>query len=110
MSVKYTDNTAKINTDTVKGVNLAIRFMLDAIDKNAFYNTPKRLGNLRRDITKTVLGHQGTIVWGKKYAIYQETKQYANYTTPGTGPHYAENAVKKVADDAESYFKKARVL
>jgi len=109
MSVKYTDNTAKITTDASKGINLAIRFMLDDIDKTANPVTPKRLGDLRRNIVKNVLGHKGTIVWGKNYAIYQEVKQYTNYTTPGTGPHYAEKSVKKVVGNYSVYFKKAGV-
>lgn len=110
MSVRYTDNTAKINSDTVKGANLALRFMLDDIDKNAFRITPKKEGNLRRDILKSVLGTRGSIVWGKRYAIYQEKIQYANYTTPGTGPHYAEKSVKKVVDNYKEYFKKANIV
>lgn len=109
MSVRYTDNTAKIISDTAKGANLAVRFMLDDIDRSAFPITPKREGNLRRDILKSVLGTKGTITWGKRYAIYQESKQYANYTTPGTGPHYAEKSVHKVADNYQVYFKKANI-
>lgn len=110
MSVKYTDNTATINADTIKGANLAIRLMLDDIDKNAFYITPKDKGNLRRDIVKSVLGTKGKIVWGKRYAIYQESIQYANYTTPGTGPHYAEKSVKKIVANSEKYFMKAKIV
>ncbi len=109
MSVRYTDNTATIISNTVKGANLAVRFMLDDIDKLAYPITPKREGNLRRDIVKSVLGTKGTIMWGKRYAIYQESKQYANYTTPGTGPHYAEKSVKKVADNYQAYFRRANI-
>ena len=57
--------------------------------------TPKKTGELRRGVVKQVLGLKGTIKWGKNYAVYQETKQFRNYTTPGTGPDFALDAVKK---------------
>lgn len=110
MSVRVVDNTVKIKFQMDTGVNLALRLMLNDIEKTAFKNTPKNKGNLRRDILKTVVAKKGTIIWGKNYAVYQETKQFKNYTTPGTGPHFAERAVKKVADNYREYLKKANVL
>ena len=62
------------------------------------------------DIVKQVLGLKGKIVWGKNYAIYQESKQYRNYTTPGTGPHFAENSVKEVVRNSESIAKKVGLI
>jgi len=84
--------------------------MLEGIDKTAGPRTPKDKGNLRNDVLKSVIGRKATIAWTKEYAIYQEEKQFANYTTPGTGPHFAKNAVQAVTDDAEQYFKKARLV
>lgn len=110
MSVKVSDNTATITTSTLKGANLALRFMLDDIDKTSRPVTPKKLGNLRNDILKSVLGLRGTIKWEKNYAIFQEKKQFRNYTTPGTGPHFAENSVIKVTRKSEEYFRKARMI
>lgn len=110
MSVKIHDNTATIVTDTLKGANLALRFMLEDVERIARPVTPKKEGNLRKDILKSVLGLRGTIKWDKNYAIYQEKKQFKNYTTPGTGPHYAENSVKQVVANADKYFKKARLI
>lgn len=110
MSVRVTDNTARIITDTSLGANLALRFMLDDIDRIANPKTPKKEGDLRSGITKTVLGLKGKIAWNKSYAAIQENNQFVNYTTPGTGPHFAENAVKKVLSDSESYFRKARLI
>lgn len=110
MSVKITDNTATIVTDNLRNANLALRFMVEDVERIARPVTPKKMGNLRKDILKTVIGLRGTIKWDKKYAIYQEKKQFKNYTTPGTGPHYAENSVKQVVDNAEKYFKKARLI
>ena len=107
MSVKFQSNTPKIISDTTIRVGLALRYALDDIDDIANPKTPKRKGNLRRDTLKQVLGKRGTIMWKKEYAIYQEEKQFKNYTTPGTGPHFAENAVKKVANKSKEYFKRA---
>lgn len=110
MSVKVEDNTARIIVDSTKGANLALRFMLDDIDRAARPVTPKKQGNLRNDIVKSVLGLRGTIKWEKNYAIFQEKKQFRNYTTPGTGPHFAENSVKKIVNKADDYFRKARLI
>lgn len=108
--VSITDNTAKIFFEDTQNAALAIRYMLDAIDFTANPRTPKREGNLRKDILKTVVGTKGSIKWQKNYAYFQEAKQHGRYTTPGTGPHYAENAVRQVVDHADVYFKKARLI
>ena len=110
MSVKFTDNTAKVIFQTSGRVSLALRFMLDGIDEKAFPKTPKDKGNLRKDLMKQVLGKKGTIVWNKKYAVYQEKKQFKNYSTPGTGPHFAEKAVKEVVSNSQYYMRKANLL
>ena len=111
MSVKVTSNVNNIIMSNDKKISMAIRLMLDGVDKNANPNTPKKKGNLRNDILKQVLGKQGIIIWRKEYASYQEDKQFKNYTTPGTGPHFAENAITEEAiDNAENYFRIAGLL
>lgn len=110
MSVHITDNTVRIKIDTTRGASLALRYMVDDIDRIANPRTPKKLGNLRKDLLKQVIGLHGRIEWRKRYAAIQEKKQFKNYTTPGTGPHFAENAVRKVAKDHLKYFRKARVI
>lgn len=107
MSVKFNSNIPNIISDTDRKSSLAIRYALDDIDKIAEPKTPKKKGNLRRDTLKQVLGKRGKIAWKKEYAIYQEKKQHGNYTTPGTGPHFAENAVRKVVANSREYFKRA---
>lgn len=95
VSVQIKDNTSAIdNSFTVKS-NIFLRFAADDIVKNSTPMTPKDTGRLRMDILKQVLGLSGKVIWGKNYAIYQETKQFRNYTTSGTGPHYAEKGVAK---------------
>lgn len=115
MSVKIIDNTVRIQVDNMQGAALALRFMLDDIDRLSTPKTPKDKGPLSRDKLKSVIGLQGKITWAKKYAAPQEAgiihgSPVRHYTTLGTGPHYAENAVVEVVNNAESYFKKARLV
>lgn len=107
MSVKVTSNVPRIISETDNKTSLAIRFMLDAIHRESTPITPKDKGNLRADIVKVVQGKQGYIAWSKRYAIYQEKKQYTNYTTSGTGPHFAEKSARAVVKNSDEYFRKA---
>lgn len=109
MSVRVTSNRLSNDMDIKNRAGLAVRFMLDAIHAESTPFTPMRRGNLRADIVKRVQGTQGTIVWDKKYASRMEKKQFKNYTTPGTGPHFAENAVKMVTDQSQMYFIRAGI-
>lgn len=95
MSYKVTSHINQIDNDTNQRMNIFLRLMSDQIVDISTPKTPKRTGRLRADIVKSVLGLKGSVRWGKGYAIFQETKQFRNYTTPGTGPHFAENAVKQ---------------
>lgn len=96
MSHKFVDFTSKIKQDIGHKASLFLRLASEEIVKESEPNTPKKTGDMRRRIVKRVLGNKATIKWGTNYAIYQETKQFRNYTTPGTGPHFAENAVKSI--------------
>jgi len=107
MSVRITDNTSKILNETKIKANVFLRLMTDEVVNESTPKTPKKSGRLRSDITKSVLALKGKIVWGKKYAAKQETTQFKNYTTAGTGPHYAENAVRKAVNKTSSIAKKA---
>ena len=110
MSVKVIDNTAKITIDTSRKASLALRFIGDDVLRRANPITPKKRGNLRRDTLVQVLGLSAKIKWGKNYAIYQERRQYRNYTTPGTGAHFAEKSVQQAVNNASSQFKKAGLI
>lgn len=107
MSVSSTDQTASFLSDIERKFNVALRLMLDAIDRLSEPRTPKRLGDLRNNKLKQVLGLSATIQWRQQYAADQEDVQHQNYSTPGTGPHYAEDGVKQVVDGAEPYFRQA---
>lgn len=108
MSVKVTSNTPRIISETTNKTSLAIRFMLDAIHKQSIPVTPRKHGNLRADVVKVVQGERGYIAWSKKYAVYQEKAPGGwNYTTPGTGPKFAEKSARSVAKNSQEYFRKA---
>lgn len=115
MSVKVQDNTSQILTDARRNSNLALRLMTEAIHQEAQPHTPKKEGFLSRDVLKQVLGLKAKIVWNKTYAVPQEAgvvrgRKIRNYSTPGTGPHFAENAIVKINDRASQFFKKARLI
>lgn len=116
MSVKVTDNTSLVLSQTEQRANVFLRLVADKIIDESTANTPKKAGNLRRDILKIVSGLKGKVEWRKKYASYQErgmradgSRRVRNYSTPGTGPHFAENAVKKVVRDTKNIAKLAHL-
>lgn len=103
MSVKYTDFTGNILNGTKQRASIFLRVAAEQVVSVARPNTPKDKGNLRQDVLKRVVGLHGEVEWRKVYAEYQErgsrrdgSHRVRHYTTPGTGPHYAENAVKEV--------------
>lgn len=107
MSVTYTDNTAMVSFDVNRAAALGVRMMLDGVYKESYNFTPKRFGDLRNNVLISVVNTTGTITWSQQYAQYVEDKQFKHYTTPGTGPHFARNAVSKVANSADIYFQRA---
>jgi hypothetical protein len=109
VSVSIVDNTAYIKAKVSSGIPLALRFALDDIHRIANPRTPMQHGNLRAEVTKTVVGKIGTITWHANYAIYQEKKRFSNYTTPGTGPNYAENSVTQIVGNFNTYLQKAGI-
>lgn len=107
VTVKIDDKSRAVDTAITTKANIFLRFVADDIIKNSTPKTPKKTGRLRMDILKQVLGLKGKVLWGKNYAIYQETKQFRHYTTSGTGPHYAENGVKKTVQNTNQIAKSA---
>lgn len=109
MSARYKSNTIQVKNEVHTRAAIVLRSILDDVDKTADRRTPKETGLLRRNKFKQVLGLKGTIRWNQRYAVFQEDKQYRNYTTPGTGPHFAENAVEEVVGRSDSHFRKAGI-
>lgn len=105
MSAKVTDNTKKVNDDISVKASMFLRAFAESTVALSKPRTPKKLGFLRRDVLKQVLGLNGKIIWNKEYAAKMETVQFKNYTTPGTGPRYAEDAIKKNIKNTSSIAK-----
>lgn len=100
MSVRVDSNTNEVILRVTSNAEVAIRMFLEDVHKNSTEITPMRTGELRKRIRKSVSGKTGEIQWQSNYAIYQENpSRKFKYTTPGTGPHYAEKAVKKAVDN-----------
>lgn len=62
--------------------------------------TPFKKGGLRRNIRSQVLGNKARVWWQVRYAAAQEAGEsngriYRNYTTPGTGKGFAQEALKQ---------------
>lgn len=117
MSVKIQDFTPKIASNTKQRASIFLRMICDDVVDGAKPFTPKKDGFLNKDILKTVVGLHGTIEWRKGYATYQErgmradgSRRVKRYTTPGTGPHFAENAVKRAVENTPVVAKLAHLL
>lgn len=94
--MKIVDNTPYVlNFINVRG-SIFLRNAMDEAERIADPKTPKKTGRMRFDKIKQVLGLHGKMRWGKDYAVYQETKQFRNYTTPGTGSHFAESTMRQL--------------
>ncbi len=107
MSVNIKDNTGNVTKNILIKANVFLRTFADDVVKISTPKTPKDTGRLRSDVLRQVLGLKGKIVWQKNYAGIQEVKQFVNYTTPGTGPNYAKNAIKKAVKRTPVTAKKA---
>lgn len=107
MSVKVTSHTAEVVNLINNQNNIALRLFLEDVHKNANNRTPMKEGNLRKRVRKSVSGNKGEIEWDSHYAIYQENpRKRFKYTTPGTGPHFAENAVSEAMENLPSIISK----
>lgn len=102
MSVRFVDKTIQVRGNIQQKASIFMRLITDKIVDIAEPNTPYKGGNLSRDTVKSVVGLHGRIAWNKDYASYQEAGQrrdgshkVTKYTKAGTGPHYAEDAVKE---------------
>jgi hypothetical protein len=106
MGFKIENKSNELVDKTKQRSNIFMRTMLDRIINISTPRTPKREGYLSRGIIKRVQGTKGQIEWGTKYASVQEagkrvdprsgkTVVFRNYTTPGTGPHFAEKSIKE---------------
>ena len=107
---KVTDNTNNLINQLSQKASIFLRFMSDEIIKISTPVTPKKSGRLRMDVVKQVLGLKGKVVWGKKYGVYQESKQFKNYTTAGTGPHFAQKGAEGGIEKTQSVAQRSGLI
>lgn len=117
MSVRVNDNTGNVYNLTKQRASIFLRTAAEQIVQSSSPKTPRDKGNLRQDVLKTVSGLKGRIEWRKGYAEYQErgsrrdgSRRVKNYTTPGTGPHYAQNAVERIVGLTANIAKLAHLI
>lgn len=110
MGVTITDYSSRVKEITQQKASLFLRTMCDEIITISTPKTPKKTGRLRMDILRQVLGLKGKVQWGKGYAARQETTQFRNYTTKGTGPHYAEGGVTEGVNRTALVAKKSGLI
>lgn len=74
--------------------------------------TPMKTGRLRNNITKSSGLDRVSITYNQvDYAEVQEagvragSRPFSHYTTPGTGPHFAQNARDQIDAKSSRYFK-----
>ena len=93
----FENNTAS-NKILIKQAETAIpQEFVRLYKKNVVSLTPRKSGALRRSIITQSMGSRAQIGWRLPYAGAQEAGGhggvvYRNYTTAGTGPHFAKKA------------------
>lgn len=122
MAVKVEDNTQVVKDDINVAAALTIRLMLNDIHSLSTPVTPLRENALRTSVIEYMPSStKGIITWEVPYAGVQEKGYrtnpstgeriyFRNYTTPGTGPHYAEDSVKKVMANADKYMQQGGLI
>lgn len=89
--------------------DVALQQIGEAVIRTADPNTPKKTGRLRGSAHLTKAGaRQVSVEWSEEYAPKQEAgisskgTPIQNYTTEGTGAHFAQNAINQVAKGDEA--------
>ena len=100
----FFENNAASNKLLIKQAETAIpQEFVRLFKKNVVSLTPKKTGALRRSIITQAVGSRAQIGWRSAYAKIQNQPEdygvvYRNYTTEGTGPHFAEKAFRATRD------------
>lgn len=91
--VKVTTHLKPMEDQLVKGTKSARQRVANQIHADSNRYAPMLTGDLRNQSTINIDG--SAITWNAFYSIYQYSKQYSNYSTPGTGPKWDEVAASK---------------
>ena len=104
----YSSNVRYVVSKTELGMEMAIRLALEDIRRTAEPMTPMKTGELRS--SAIIRQNEGVVNWTADHAEILEQKQFQNYTTPGTGPHFAEKAVRQVNERFDQHLRAAGVI
>lgn len=111
-SVVVTDNTDIVRRNMRSRIANGLNEMSNQVIRISNPKTPKKIGKLRKNIVKKLVSdYERQVVWKQPYAAVQErgirkgSRRFRNYTTPGTGAKFAENAKNEVEKNAARYFK-----
>lgn len=115
MLYKFDNKTPEIIALMGNRVQLMNFNILSDIRTRALPITPMLNGNLNTNVYVHTFGKSGSITWNSPYAQYQErgmradgTHVIENYTTPGTGPHFTQESVKKAWEQFEHQWRKVQ--
>lgn len=108
MSVTVESNMQQASASIKQRASVGLRRAVEDVFTISRPKTPQKTGDLRNRTRKQVLGLSGLAAWDVNYAVYPErgygSGLMVNWTTAGTGPHFAESAVKTVASQPSKYF------
>lgn len=104
----FQDKTGEFVTKADQAVDLALGHMSADVERLAKMKVPVRQGKLRASGRHFRYGVKAfRVEFNTAYARKMEFVKFQNYTTPGTGAHYLENAGKTVKGKAKNYLKEA---
>lgn len=113
--VTIEDNSGRFITASTQLLDTALERMSFDVKQIATIRVPFKDNGLQKSADNKRLGLlKHRVVFDKEYAAYQEnarrkdgSRKVRKYTTPGTGPHYLENAAAQVTKDGINYLKQA---
>lgn len=114
MSYKIDDNSDLVRQKILARGNTFLRFFGERAVEISTPKTPYKVGDLSKNIVIQVHNLRYIIIWAMEYASFQErgsrrdgSHKVKNYTTPGTGPHFAKNAIKQALGEIGSIKRRA---
>lgn len=93
VKVKVTTDLEPMKKQLISGAQKARQRVANQIHMDSNRYAPMLTGDMRNQSTVNVDGR--SITWHAFYSIYQYSKQYSNYSTPGTGSKWDEVAASK---------------
>ena len=106
-------NHDRVTNDLNSRIELGNRLLIEDIYDKSIPLTPLgNTANLRMFVRRYTEDKDGIIEWTVPYASYQNrgmrydgSHVVKNYTTPGTGAHFADMAVEQCLERVDDYYK-----